>query len=303
MIKVIKRALSKLLPKSLKNWILRVSEIGIARHKGFISSNRLHLDSPKDKVVVIGNGPSLKRDKLVFEELTNTYDFICVNNFCDDPLYEVIKPKVYVFLDPYFFDDTAHPDWIERREKTFHLINEKTTWPLQIVIPIFGNDKPLKEIINNPLVKITKLATKGIKCPSYSGRVQRLYDSGFYGPPPINVLIYAIFAAIKLRYKVVKVCGADLSFHKDVDVDQSTNDLIMTFRHFNEPDKVEVLTKNPEKKVKWKMSELLSLSAETFLAHELLNNYAKSKGIQIINASSFSLIDSYERGTLVEEQG
>jgi hypothetical protein len=123
----------------------------------------------------------------------------------------------------------------------------------------------------------------------------KIFDSGLYGPPQINVLIYGIYLSIFANYKNIYVYGADLSFHKDVSVDQSTNELHITFKHFNEKDNVEVLRKNPDKVEKWRMGELLELSADTFFAHEILADYAKSKGISIYNKSSQSLIDAYPR--------
>lgn len=84
--------------------------------------------------------------------------------------------------------------------------------------------------------------------------------------------------------------------HENVKVDQSTNELYMTFKHFNNCEKREKFLKNPDKVEPFKMHEFLLLTAETFFAHQVLNEYAKSKSVEISNCSSYSLIDAYKRG-------
>ncbi|WP_286220279.1 hypothetical protein [Marinobacter apostichopi] len=266
-----------------------------ARIKGAVPVSELKIEKNFNDVAVVGNGPSLRLDKNNFSILKDSHDFICVNNFCDDRLYTVIKPKVYVFLDAYFFSENAHSDWIERREKTFSIINEKTEWPMKIIVPHYADEKILTKSIQNENVKIIKIATQGLPCKEYNDLLGKVFDMGIYGPPQINVLIYGIYIGIILGYEKVNVYGADLSFHKDISVDQNTNDLYITFKHFNEKDNIEVLRKNPDKVMKWRMAELLQLSADTFSAHELMSDYAKYKGVSILNKSSQSLIDAYPR--------
>ncbi len=101
--------------------------------------------------------------------------------------------------------------------------------------------------------------------------------------------------SIIARYDEIFVYGADLSFHKDIDINQKDNELYFTSRHFTGEDKKEVLRKNPSKVEKWRIAEILQLSANTFYAHDVMFKYAKTKKIKIYNASSFSLIDAYPR--------
>jgi hypothetical protein len=86
-----------------------------------------------------------------------------------------------------------------------------------------------------------------------------------------------------------------LSFHKDIDVDQNDNSLIIVFKHFNKEDTIEKLMKNPEKINPFSMTEIMDTTMQTFQAHEILEKYAKLKNINITNCSSYSLIDAYKR--------
>lgn len=266
--------------------------------QGAKSIHSLALEKRFDEVCVLGNGPSLRKDRHVIRKLSKKKDFVCVNNFCDDELYQELKPKLYVFLDAYFFTEKVHPDWVVRRDKTFSTIDKETGWAMTIVVPSVADVSILKKSIKNKNIKIIKINTQPYRADKYSKKIGVLFNSGVYGPPQINVLIYAIYLTIILKYKKIHIFGADLSFHNDVNVDQCNNDLFIKFRHFNEEDKVELLRKNPDKINKWKMGELLDLSAQTFYAHEVMYGYAESKGIEIFNCSDFSLIDAYPRKNL-----
>lgn len=295
MFKVLLKKIYKLLPLSIQN-IIRDSFFYLKGClNGAVSLNSISWQNNHKKVAVLGNGPSLKVDRNRIKNIVESYDFICVNNFCDDILYTTLKPKMYVFLDAYFFSENAHPDWIKRRTKTFEKIEEATSWPMKIFLPHSADESILKSFIKNKNIEIIRVRNQSLFRNKYSSLVGKLYNSGIYGPPQINVLIYGVYLAVTAKYSEIYVFGADLSFHNDVFVDQKTNDLFITFKHFNEEDKVEILTKNPDKLIKWKMSELLRISADTFCAHEVINEYAKTKNIKIYNASNQSLIDAYER--------
>ena len=283
------------LPVPYKKYIREIYLLLGYKKNGAKSLKKIKFFRNKNTVAVLGNGPSLKTDKLHFESLIETHDFVCVNNFCDDDLYEKIKPNLYIFLDEYFYNPEAHEDWIARREKTFSILNAKTSWPMQIFLPAHANTDTLKAHIDNKNIEIVKINVLNLYAKKFTKSVRNLFNLGVYGPPQTNVLVYAIYLSIWAGYKSMDIYGADLSFHKDVSVDQKTNELVITFRHFNLPNEVEVLRKNPQKIVKWEMAEFLDGCAVTFYAHELLNEYAKYKNVAIKNKSNFSLIDAYAR--------
>lgn len=266
--------------------IIKVKDGKPLREIEFIKNN--------EKCMVLGNGPSLKKD---FEEINNKneeYDFCCVNNFVLSPYFVKFKPVIYVFLDPYFWAEDAHTDWIKQRNETFSLLSEKVDWKMQVFIPSYANKKFIEKKIDNKNVEIIKLKT--ISMPSARGAfAYRLFDSGYFAPGNMNVLIYAVYLAIQAKYEEINIYGADLSFHKDIDVDPETNDLIIEFQHFYGEKKYEVLKQNPQKVKKFTMYGIMDTTAKTFFAHEVLSGYAKKLGIRVLNKSSYSLIDSYDR--------
>ncbi|EKO3877200.1 hypothetical protein P0F19_002412 [Vibrio metschnikovii] len=249
----------------------------------------------KQDVIVLGNGPSLKKDLEKIAIMAEQHDFVCVNNFCSSPYYETFKPNKYVFLDGYFFSENAHPDWVKQREETFKIINERTTWKMQIFLPMWADKTILERIIVNPNVEIIKIKVFGNNHKTIQ-QAKRIYATGFFGPQQCNVLIYAVYLSVWAKHKKVKIFGADLSFHNDVQVNQENNHLEIRFRHFNKEDHVERLMKNPEKVEPFTMAEIMQTTADTFRAHEILNAFANYKNIEIINVSYFSMIDTYKRG-------
>lgn len=295
MIKVFLKKIYNIFPFSIKYFFRDIYFYIASSRKGAINIREIKFFKSNNSVVVLGNGPSLNTDREEIKALIGSNDFVCVNNFCDDELYTVLKPNLYVFLDAYFFSNTAHESWISRREKTFKILNETTTWDMNIVVPHSADLKIINRGITNSHIKVTKINTLSLFSFSLSGFQAWLFDKGFYGPPQINVLIYGIYLPIVAGYKKIRFYGADLSFHNDVQVDQKNNELYIEYKHFNEKNTTELLRKNPEKIVPWKMAELMKLTSDTFYAHEIMNEYARKKGIYIENASSYSLIDAYPR--------
>lgn len=268
--------------------------IRILISKGSKSINVIDFIRNNNKCIVLGNGPSLKVDIEKIMNYKDTYDYCCVNNFVLSKQFNILKPTMYIFLDNYFWDKDAHYDWAEQREKTFNLLNEIVDWKMQIFIPMYANKEFVVAKINNPYIDIIKLKVGSI--PDIDGKYSHiLFNSGYFGPGSMNVLIYAIYLSIKANYKEINIYGADLSFHKDVEVNQKTNDLVIKMKHFYGEDKFEILTKNPAKTENFTMREFMSITTKTFFAHDVLSSYAKSLNISIVNKSNSSLIDAYDR--------
>ncbi|MFT7565746.1 MAG: hypothetical protein ACI846_000031 [Pseudoalteromonas distincta] len=295
MLKFFLKKIYYFLPSSIKRILLDSFFYLSSTRKGAINIRKIDFLKCNDSAVILGNGPSLNSDREEIKQLVNNNDFVCVNNFCDDELYVLLKPTLYVFLDAYFFSENAHDTWISRREKTFKVLSEDTTWAMNIIVPQSANLEIIQRGIKNDKIKITKINTQSLFTSKLTAFQNWLFDLGFYGPPQINVLIYGIYIPVVAGYKKIRFYGADLSFHNDVQVDQNSNDLYIEYKHFNEKNTTELLKKNPEKAESWKMAELMKLTSDTFFAHEIINSYALKKGVYIENSSSYSLIDAYPR--------
>jgi len=288
-----KKILKAMLPVALLPYLRLFNNVFV--RKDAVSLKSVEFFKNKPNLVVLGNGPSMDEDVGRLLDARADHDFFCVNNFAVSDLYEKFKPNKYLFMDDYFFSDESHLDWKLQREKTFSYINEKTRWPLQVFVPAQADVEIIKKSITNTNIEFVKFCSTGYFSENLKYSFN-LFDTGLFGPFQGNVLIYAIYLGIWSKYDRVKVFGADLSLHENVRVDQQTNDLYIEFKHFNNSVKRERFMKNPGKVEPFCMHEFMKLMAETFSAHNVLQDYAKSKGVEITNCSSYSLIDAYPRG-------
>ncbi|MDA9107630.1 YbaN family protein, partial [Flavobacteriaceae bacterium] len=107
----------------------------------FIKPGIKELCGIKNKdLIVLGNGPSLTaeltKDLVFFKEK----DTMCCNEFVNSDYYVVIQPKYYVFLDPAYWRKTDVKKVNEEMAQTLKNLNEKTTWPLTIIMRVAGKD-------------------------------------------------------------------------------------------------------------------------------------------------------------------
>jgi hypothetical protein len=254
----------------------------------------IRFNKVKDKIVVLGNGPSLKEDIELIDKEVDTSDFVCVNNFATSNYYERFKPTMYVFLDSYFFSKKAHDDWIRQRELTFQAIEEKTSWKMQIFLPLGADENVLSKIIKNTNVEILKIKTIGVFYKKYDRFTSFFLNTGLFGPAQNNVLLYSIYLSIWANYKKIDIYGADMTIYKNIDVNKN-NDLVFKRSYFNEKDCYELLKTGPLKENSPRISNMMFSAYRIFLQHEILHEYAVSKSIFVTNRSSTSLIDSYPR--------
>lgn len=291
-LKFIKDVARKITPNCIWRTLSFIKVMLLARDaKGL---NSITFLKNKDQAIVLGNGPSLKKDIDKIAEVADEYDFICVNNFATSPYYTKLMPVSYVFLDGYFFSQYAHPDWIKQREITFDRINKDTNWKMQIFVPMSADKSILTANINNPNVEIIKFKVRAYFSSDIS-RVLKRYKTGYFGPFQCNVLIYALYLAVWKKYQKIEIFGADMNFHNNLVVDQYNNDTYFIFQHFDHEPYKERCMKNPLRIEPFKMAEIMQTTADTFMSHDIIHEFARVNGVKIINKSSFSMIDAYSR--------
>jgi hypothetical protein len=242
----------------------------------------------------MGNGPSLKDDIENIIQKENV-DFFCVNHMAESEYFQQLKPNKYALFDAYFWAIDADEKLKVKRDILFSALNEKVTWGMFIYIPRGADLEYLQKKIENPNINIVQLAIIPISVINYK-KVPEILLQGKYGPPACNVVIYSMYLSIIAGYDSIELYGADLSFTEDVIVDQKNNKLMIEYKHFYGESTFEPLLENPQKKVPFTMESLYKTTYLTFYAHNMMNQMALLKGIKVINKSSYSLIDAYDRG-------
>ena len=287
------------LRKFLMNWVFAPSWIRVVcfflskvvRGKSTISKYR----RSSNRLYVMGNGPSLKKDLEKYGEEMMSCDRLVVNFMGTTPEYQRLKPTCYVLADPIFF---INPDELplSSREKVAALqdvLINKTTWPMTLVTLGDRTDTPLiKTLKSNPNISVLSTFI-GVPVPpdikDFCGWIRNRYS-----PPAQNIINMALYLGVFWRYPEVYLLGADTSFHAMVHVEQETNRLYMEDEHYYGVEK-RYMYQDPEQTKPQTMSGFLPHVLCAFAWYDKLREFADWAGVRIINASSFSWIDAFER--------
>lgn len=250
----------------------------------------------KKSCIILGNGPSLNNDIPKILKLSKDSDIFVVNNFVFSDLFEVIKPKYYIVIDPAYWRNNIPLEEILERNKLLDQLKTKTTWPMFFFISDVGYKSKVvnNSLFDNPNIKIipiNAIPVKGYKSISYY-----IYKLNLGMPTPQNVLIPSIFLAINMKYKIIKLFGTDHSWHRNIFVNDQ-NELIHVDSHFydeKEPLGKPIYWDSTKDKI-WNIESLFYKISIAFKMYYVLNDYAKSNNIKIFNMSSVSFIDAFDR--------
>lgn len=259
------------------------------------------IEHHSEKIIILGNGPSLTESVIKFKTEILNCDRVAVNFFASSDFYELIKPNIYVFADPAFFDiPDAQKDSIET---LIHTIVLKTKWPMRIVVPQSAKGKQaIKMMENSPNISI------GYYYNGWNDIGKRskfeAWDENLIGPPAQNVLSVALYLSLFWGYKETYLIGADSSFLEDLRVDQETNELYTIDKHFYANDKVHTdkrfydSKKRGRSRSDWTLHGLIYAHGRMFEDYYELKQYADFKGLKVYNASEYSWINVFERKKL-----
>lgn len=280
-----------LLFKSMPSLVLLL--ISVSRNSSFSSMvlrNKIHLDL-SGECCVLGNGPSLKED--LENVIKEKADFFCVNHFADSDFYEIIKPKFYTFLDPYFWMPDAQESYIERRKATFSKISNSTKWPLVVFLPKHADLCFFKKNIINPNVHFfiyNSVSRIDIEDELYV----KILRTRLISPYTINVLPQAIFLSVLIGYKKVSFYGADTSWHQNLLIDNETNEVKMERNHFYGSELVRVYKDCQGQEASNITHEIMKVY-QTLKVYGQIKLFSDAMGAEVINKSSFSWVDCFPR--------
>lgn len=253
-----------------------------------------------NRIIIIGNGPSLNDSVEKYKDDLLRCDRICVNYFASSDLYETLKPNLYVFADPDFF--WVPDNQVNSMQVLFDNLVNKTTWELHMFIPSGAKDAPtLNTIRQNKNITIDFFNSSNQDVGNMSKF--EAWDKNLICPPSQNVLNVCIYLSLFWGYPETYIIGADSSFLEDIRVDQETNELFSIDRHFYKQDKVYsdkklFDSKRGRVRTDWKLHELIYAYARMFEYYVDLREYADYKGLKVYNASEYSWINCFERKKL-----
>lgn len=252
--------------------------------------------------LILGNGPSL--NDTFAQNSTETFasfDLMAVNAAATSPTFEIYKPKLYILNAlTYFYEDGQLSEfYIQSKHELFNALATKTTWEMKLLVPFCAKkSSDFRYLISknthlHPLY-FNQTPVEGLPLLSHF-----CYEKGWGMPRPHNVLIPGIMTAIGLGYRTLVIAGADHSWLADLTVNEK-NEAMLRHVHFyategTSPMKVEDRIERPRR-----LHEIIQKFYLSFKGYWDIQRYAKSKGVNIYNASSVSMIDAFERKNLEE---
>jgi len=256
------------------------------------------IKSSANRIVVLGNGPSLKKSLQENTDFFLNNELLCLNHFAISKYYEELKPKYYIAIAHDLFLDDVHEKFVEASNKLFSEIAEKTNWNMKLYMPFEAREysrwqAPLKTNKNVEIVYFNVTPVEGFKKSRF-----RQYSRAWGMPRPHNVMIPAIFTSISLGAKEIILIGSDHTWLKDLHVNKQ-NETMFINEHFYDKEK-------EQKRFDYKgqsylnLHEVLATFSTAFESYHILKEYAEYKNIEIINCTPVSFIDAFKRCEIKE---
>lgn len=247
-----------------------------------------------DEAVILANGPSL--DTMIEESIDflNDKDLVCVNHFPSTEYFERLKPRYLISSAPDLWRDDIEPFYMRQSDNLFETLSRKTTWDLIFYFPFEARKyKRWQSFLEkNSLIKIVYYNTTPIE--GWKPFRHWCFRHNLGMPRPHNVLIPSIFLLINSGYRKIYLWGADHSWLKDISVDEQNNALINQKHFYDEHTSV-------ARPLDWKgvgarkLHEILYKFMTAFASYFVIDEYAKSRNVRIINKTKGSFIDAFER--------
>jgi len=247
------------------------------------------------KSIIIGTGPSLLKD---IHEINNhkkdECDFFAVNFFANTETFLQLKPNYYFLADKLFWSEDLNENFNQLRNDTYQKL-KKINWKISILCPESGYDYIKSRLLDNSNISFIKIPEKSIMLSTKKMQLFVLRNR-FFTIANVNSMVTLLWYSIICNYSEIYLYGVDFSGFKSITVDQKTNYVSVPVKHFYKNSEAEKDSSYKyHSKSNKSLSERLYQNYRVLKFTDLLSDLAVSKGIDIVNRSSFSYIDSFKR--------
>lgn len=242
---------------------------------------------PGESLVIMGNGPSLNDTIRDEREMLEKYPLMAVNFAIKSNEFFELKPEYYTMIDPVFF---AEYDKNESVKYLWDTLLAWVDWPITVMVPACAVI-PV-DLLKNSYISIGRINPVGVE--GFTWLEDWAFSSGLGMPRPRNVLIGSLMAGLLLGYKRIYIVGADHTWTENLQVNER-NELCAVENHFYKEED-DVLKQRASIYRGIRMHEMMYSLYVAFSSYFAIERYAKSKGVEIINATPHSFIDAFKRG-------
>lgn len=250
----------------------------------------------KKSIYILGNGPSLSKSLEKDIEILKRNDCMVVNGFATSSFFEVLQPSSYLIVDPAF---TREMDGFSEKQKenvlwVLKCLIDKVNWKMTMYLPGCAKDvSTINTLSKNPHIHIVFFNDARNK-EILSHLYYWLLNHNCISPLSQTVLNCCISIAITMRYSEIYLLGADTSWHENLWMDQSNNELYTIDKHFYGEEKRRCL-RAPELTIPVRAHEELRSIAIALESYWILADYANYNNVKVYNSSTYSWIDAFER--------
>ncbi len=241
----------------------------------------------REKLIVLGNGPSLNDTIANHAETLGKYPKLAVNFAANAPQFQELRPEFYVLADPHFF--TATED--ENVKKLLENINAIDS-PMTLFLPAAYKKRRLP--FSNPLLRVEWFNAVGAE--GFEWLENLLFGAKLAMPRPRNVLIPSIMIGVWLGFKEIYVCGADHSWMQTISVNEN-NEVVTIQPHFYKEDSRESARVVSAYKG-YRLHQIVHSFYVAFRSYFPIARFASKCGINIYNSTPGSFIDAFPRRPL-----
>lgn len=238
-------------------------------------------------IVIMGNGPSLRQTIDNDLEWLLSHDLMAVNFAANTPDFFNLRPGYYVLADGLFFASADSDPNVRKLWEMFGRIS----WKMTLWVPSRTAHLAKALVMHNPNITLKQFNLT----PLEGSRriVHALIDAGLGMPRPRNVMIPAIMAAIREGFRKIWLCGADHTWTRTLSVDDE-NFVVSIQPHFYEDNEKE------HQRVRslysgLRLHDVLGSMTIAFRSYWEIADYARARGVEIINATPGSMIDAFPR--------
>lgn len=245
-------------------------------------------DKGERQLVVLGNGPSLRKVLEEQPEWLEQSDKMAVNFAANTPMFADLKPQFYILVDPHFFGggEKTDPNVVRLWENL-----QLTDWPMTLCVPAAEKEHAALLAGGNPNISIRTVNLTPAE--GWEPLTHLLFRTGLAMPRPRNVMIPAIMAAMREGYRRISLAGADHSWLQSLFVDD-TNHVVSVQPHFyadNEKEQERVRSEYAG----YRLHDILGSMTVAFRSYHEIAAYAFREGVVIENVTPGSYIDAFPR--------
>jgi len=234
------------------------------------------------ELVILGNGPSLRRLLSERSSFLDGKDLMMVNFSATTDDFCKFRPKFYLLMDPDFFEVDAI------RQKLYVPMVDKTEWEMHLFAPVSARKHAeWQEMISrSPYIRIHWFNATPVE--GTVGFCHFCYGKRLGMPRPRNVLVACLMVALQLPYDSIYLAGADHSWMKEIWVDDD-NIVNEDRAHFYDKKGTQRVVSSH------KLHELLNSMAIAFRSYHEVEAYSRKTEKKIVNITPGSFIDAFRK--------